>query len=717
MDLNALISFTGAALCLVLAAATLWLKRRSFPWLFFALGMLLLAADSALGGLTLSSLSGESILAWQKLRLAVLALLPGTWLMFSLCYSRGNYREFLAKWRAILILAYAIPILALLGFDNDLIRGAAYHEADRDLFIGLGWSGKLLYFTLLLSSVFILLNFERTFRSAIGVMRWRIKYFVLGAALIFGVKLYSSSQVLLYSGIHGVLLQINSVVILGASLLMAYSFLRTRLADSEIYPSHQVLRHSFTAVAAGVYLVCLGLLANWVARFGGANGFPLKALLLMGGIIGLTVVVLSDRVQQKVKFFVSRNFRRPLHDYRRVWSAFTERTGSLIDSTSLGRAAVKSISETFQLLSVTIWLAPEHSSGLVFGASTALTEEKAEAMVMDKDDLQALLQTARSWTGPIDIDLPGSSGAGVPPAGLPKAIKLLKELNPDHFQKGGGRVCVPLVSGGDLVGLITVADRVNGLPFSVEDLDLLKCIGDQVAGSLRNIQLSQKLMQNKEMEAFQAMSAFFVHDLKNTTSTLSLMLQNLSAHFGDPAFRDDCLQSLSRGVGHLNDLIKRLTLLRHELELNKTETDLNALVSAAISDLDGLKGSSLTKNFQPLPRLLADPAQLQKVLVNLLLNASEAVNGAGEITVRTAQENGLVLLSVTDNGCGMSPEFMRRSLFRPFHTTKKSGLGIGMFHSKAIIEAHQGRIEVESKLGQGTTFRILLPASGLKVES
>jgi len=271
---------------------------------------------------------------------------------------------------------------------------------------------------------------------------------------------------------------------------------------------------------------------------------------------------------------------------------------------------------------------------------------------------------------------------------------------------------VPLVSGGALVGLVTVADRVNGLAFSVEDLDLLKCIGDQVAGGLRNIQLSQKLMQNKEMEAFQAMSAFFIHDLKNTTSTLSLMLQNLSAHFGDPSFREDCLRSLSRGVGHLNDLIKRLTLLRHELELKKTETDLNALVSNTINDLDGLKGSSLIKDLQPMPRLLADPAQLQKVLVNLLLNAKEAVNGAGEIRVCTAQEKGMALISVADNGCGMTPEFMRRSLFRPFQTTKKTGLGIGMFHSKAIIEAHQGRIEVESTVGEGTTFRVLLPASG-----
>jgi len=183
-------------------------------------------------------------------------------------------------------------------------------------------------------------------------------------------------------------------------------------------------------------------------------------------------------------------------------------------------------------------------------------------------------------------------------------------------------------------------------------------------------------------------------------------------HFGDPEFREDCLRSLTRSVTHINDLIKRLALLRHELELKKTETDLNNVLSASLQDLDGLRGLALTQDCQSIPRILADPEQLQKVLTNLLLNAKEAVNGSGEIRVRTAQENGWVLLSVADNGCGMSREFMHRSLFRPFQTTKKSGLGIGMFHSKAIIDAHQGRIEVESQLGEGTTFRVLLPAKG-----
>ena len=97
------------------------------------------------------------------------------------------------------------------------------------------------------------------------------------------------------------------------------------------------------------------------------------------------------------------------------------------------------------------------------------------------------------------------------------------------------------------------------------------------------------------------------------------------------------------------------------------------------------------------------------MVTNLVMNARDAVNNRGEIRVETDQRNGWVVLVIADNGCGMSPEFVSRSLFRPFQTTKKKGLGIGLFHIKMIVNAHRGRIEVESQTGKGTTFRVLLP--------
>jgi len=327
-----------------------------------------------------------------------------------------------------------------------------------------------------------------------------------------------------------------------------------------------------------------------------------------------------------------------------------------------------------------------------------LSESNASDLAHSLGNIHEMIQAMRAHPHPVDIDLARE-----------KWVETLKQCNPEYFNKGGGRVCVPLVSGGEVIGLITLGDRVSGASFSMEDLDLLKCIGDQVAASLRNIKLSQRLVQAKEMEAFQTMSAFFVHDLKNTASTLSLMLQNMSRHFQDPAFQEDAVRGLSKSVTHLNNLIHELTLLRQGLEIKSLDSDLNQVVTAALAGLDGTADSPFVKNLSPLPRILLDPAQIQKVVTNLVINAKEAAAPHGEIRVETARRNGWVVLSVADNGCGMSPEFIRRSLFRPFQSTKKKGLGIGMFHSKMIVDAHRGRIEVESEKGKGTTFRVWLP--------
>ena len=690
------ISYLNTALAVLLALAALVFHRGKLAWALFAFGMLVVAAESALAAALRDSASVGEMLIWQKFKNMAAALsLPG-WLMFSICYSRGNYRESLHRWKWVIALFSAIPILAAFGFSDQLAvvqdQPAAFRKA-----IVLGTTGRIVYLFRLMGSVLILMNLERTFRSAIGIMRWRIKYVVFGAGLLFGASVYTSSQTLLYSAIHNVSLEIDALALLVAALLFSYSFLRTRFAESEIYPSQQVLQQSVTVVLAGAYLVLIGGLAKIVAYLGGDPSFPLKALLIMLAVICFSVLVLSAKVQQKIKFFVSRHFARPVYDHRKVWAACTERLSLVPDPADLSRAVVTLISDTFEILSVTVWLTDENRRSLTLGASSSLTAEQAADLLARARSVEGLLQLLRGVSAPVDLD----TGSG-------KLVEALRELDPDHFSNGGHRICLPLVAGSEHIGLITLADRVNGRPLGTEDLDLLTCIANQVASAFRNLEMSRTLIQNKEMQAFQAMSAFFVHDLRNSASTLSLMLQNLGKHFGNPDFREDCLRSLSKSVAHVNDLIQRLTLLRHELDLKKGETDLNGLVSSSLMDF-APNGLTIVKELNLAARIPADPDQLRKVITNLLLNAHDATGGNGEIHIRTSQQDKWAVLSVSDSGCGMSPEFLKESLFRPFQTTKKNGMGIGMFHSKTIVEAHRGHIEVESQPGHGTTFRVLLP--------
>src|SRR4030095_1616134 len=123
-------------------------------------------------------------------------------------------------------------------------------------------------------------------------------------------------------------------------------------------------------------------------------------------------------------------------------------------------------------------------------------------------------------------------------------------------------------------------------------------------------------------------------------------------------------------------------------------SDLGALLESSLTVVGSTPGVNIRKELSPIPPVSLDVEQMQKVLINLLLNAREALGAAGEVVVALDRDDGWARVAVTDSGCGMTPEFVRRSLFRPFQTTKKNGLGIGMFQSKMIVEAHQGRIEV-----------------------
>jgi signal transduction histidine kinase len=137
--------------------------------------------------------------------------------------------------------------------------------------------------------------------------------------------------------------------------------------------------------------------------------------------------------------------------------------------------------------------------------------------------------------------------------------------------------------------------------------------------------------------------------------------------------------------------------------------DLNELVDRALEDFQSCYKVAIERNLQPVPLAAIDSEQLQSVINNLLLNANEATGGQGMIQVATSSMDHQIIVAVTDNGSGMSRQFIDKMLFRPFSSTKKRGMGIGLFHCKMIVEAHKGRIEVDSEEGKGTTFRVILP--------
>jgi len=684
-----LLYYAAAAVSAALAVLVLWRDRGAFANRIFAPGMLLLAGRELAEGLAADSVAPTEVLDWQILSLTIGSLIPGLWLSFSLTYARANQREFLNKWRWTLVATFVLPVLLVSVFRSSLLREPQLTE-DSHWVLALGWAGYVLYVLFLLSSVLILLNLENTLRASTGTMRWHIKFLLLGVGAIFAVEIYMSSQALLFASVNSALVPVSSVTLLVASALSLVSFWRSRLVHVEVYLSQTFVYNSLTVLIVGIYLLVVGFLAQAVAERGGSQSLPLAALLVFVALLALVTALLSDGVRQSFRRFVTRHLKRPHYDYRNVWSRFTDRTRAGLDIQELCAAMARLVSETLGTPSVSIWLLNETRDGLVLGGSTALSQPKGASVVAPEGRSGRLIDAMKDQSLPVD----------------------LKERLDNRFRDAAQmRYCVNLVAGQELVGFLTLDEKVGGKELSTEDFTLLKTIADQAASTLLNVRLSERLLHAKELEAFQTLSAFFIHDLKNLASRLSLSLQNLPNHYDNPEFRSDLLKTISQSVEKINSMCGRLSPLSRELELHPEETDLNDLVAQTLETLNGETRAHLEQDLNPVPRLRLDSEQIQKVLVNLVLNANEATGGNGSIRITTRKRNDWTEITVSDDGPGMSREFVERFLFKPFHTTKKQGLGIGLFHSKKIVDAHEGRIEVETQEGEGCTFRVLFPNS------
>jgi putative PEP-CTERM system histidine kinase len=699
MKISFIISFVVLLFCIGLTVLVLARDRRSFVHWTFAIGMIALGLEAGFLGLSFQSSSEFQMLYWQRLRIGATSFLPGIWLVFSLSYGREeSYKELLGKQKWIVAGIFILPIILSTFFRKSFFKGEPLLDQYESWLLLLGWSGYVFFIVFLLGSVLILMNLEKTFRASTGAIRWQIKFMLLGLGSLFAVRIYTSSQTLLYSTLNPLLDTFNAGVIVVANLLILFSLLRSRQFNVNIYLSQTFLYNSFIVLIVGIYLISIGILAKAIQYFNSSQGLFFKSLLIFLLLLGLTILILSEEVRHRLREFISRHFGQPQYDYRREWREFTKRTTSLVDVHQLSAAVVKMVAETFGVSSVSIWFFNELEGNFALIGSTVFSRLGARRLKVPVENRQEIISEIRSQSIPIDFS---RSEIGW--------VDEFKKANPEYFEEDRIICCIPLAINENFIGLLTLNRRMTGKPFSQEDFDFIKTLADQAAGSLFNLKLYEHFRQAKEMEAFQTMSTFVVHDLKNLASTLSLTMQNLPTHFDNPEFRDDALQIIKQSVAKVNSMCSHLSMLSKKIELKKVETDLNKLIAASLYCLNGCTKGSLIQDLQSVPRLVIDPEQVQKVLTNLILNANEAVGNGGEIRLTTDHKDGWAILSVCDNGCGISKEFIEQSLFRPFKTTKRQGMGIGLFQSKTIVEAHQGRIEVESEEGKGSTFRVFLP--------
>jgi putative PEP-CTERM system histidine kinase len=724
MHINTWISLVAATVTAGIAVLALWRDPRSFVHRIFAAGMVLFALETGLGGLAYLGQSADEFLYWRRFQFLLASFAPALWLLFSVSFARANYPEQISRWKWVLIPSLVLPIALVILFGNAFFTGPPVQTQASALFLRIGGSGYLWHLLWVILSVMILMNLERTFRHATGHMRWQTKFMFLGVSGIFGTLLFTHSQTMLFKGVDTGLDILNLGALLVGDLLILGSLFRGKPLNVSVQLSHAFLYNSFTVLVVGVYFISVGLLAWLSVQFEWIRNIHIAIFLIFLAMIGMAVILLSDRLRMKRKRFISRHFKRPQYDYQKIWEGFTTRTTSVTQTRDLCNIIVRMVSETLEILSVSIWLVDEKQERLSFGGSTVFTDKQAEELKLFGQGGTELIRTISDQTMPIDLE--GREDDWV--------TDLKRTYGIEETKESRIRYCVPLNAAGQLIGIMTLSEKVFYEPLSFEESELVKTIADQAAAGLLNLRLSERLRQARELEAFQSMSAFFIHDLKNLASKLSLVTQNLPVYMDNPEFRADALRTISQSVTKINTMSSRLSLLSQKLELAFSRTDLNEFVAVTVSDVKGYVKAPISLDPGAVPPLSIDREQIHKVLENLLMNASDALgpngqgrqNGGtgagqlplnasgipgevGQITVATRCRENWVEISVRDNGYGMSREFIEKSIFRPFQTTKKQGMGIGLYHCKTIVEAHGGRIEVESEEGRGTTFRVLLP--------
>lgn len=635
----------------------------------------------------LLSLTAADPFFWKRCALVTESLIPPVWLLCTLKYARqAGPWKLGATMRAMLALAF-LPVL--LPFIKPL--GTFFYSPDfpAERLLFLNNVGYFYYLAIMAWLVFALVNLEKTFANASPSAQFTIKLEMIGLGTILAVQIFYFSQSLLYRTLNMNYLSVRSLMYLVASGMIAYSMIWRR-GRVRIQVSRQAAFRSVVLIAVGLYLLLIGLLGEGMQYFG--ISFPrtitVSFIFLMG--IAMLTLIMSGRVRREVKVALHKNFYQHKHDYRTQWLSFTKQLSTSKTSGELLELILAAYCDIFGIDGAALFLY-EESCG-EYGVTANYRMEFISGNIARENSLVNFMET-NDWVVCIKDENP----------------EIMPE-NRNFFKDNEISFIVPLFDGKHLEGFIALGRIVKAdETYIYEDYDLMKTIARQASLAILHQRLSEKLSHTREIEAIGNVATFVAHDLKNQVTNLSLMVENAAKHIQKPEFQQDMLESLGNTVGRMQKLIARLKNLGEKELHNLQLINLMELVETTSASIAGARIIvSGTAVMVPV-----EEEQIKNVVMNLLVNGIEASAPGDQIVIEVGADPA-PFIRVTDWGCGMTSAYIRNELFKPFRTSKSSGLGIGLYQCRKIVEAHDGRIEVASVAGRGTVFTVWL--SGLKAD-
>ncbi len=540
----------------------------------------------------------------------------------------------------------------------------------------------------LLLAVLGMLLVEQWYRNTPPLKRWGIKFACLGVGGLFAYDFYLYSDALLFRTINDDIWAARGIVDALCAPLLAISAARNPAWALGLSVSRQMLYRSAALLGSAIYLLAMAASAYYLRYFGGTWGALMQMAYLGGAALLLAGVLFSGSLRAKLKVYINKNFYNAIFDYREEWLRFTRALSE--DGPALGERTIQALAQLVESRAGALWILREGQ----FAPAASWNWPPPAWSAPASGPLCQFLE-ARLWV----IDVPDCKqhprqygGLALPPALL---------ALPDVW------LLVPLMLHGQLFAFVALARPRTPIGLNWEIRDVLKIAGSQAASYLAHRESLDSLMVSRQFESFNRMSTFIVHDLKNLVFQLSLLLSNAEKHRANPAFQEDMLGTLDHSVQKMKTLLQKLALGE-------------ALDTPAPLRLDGLLRQAVAAkaSLAPAPRLeivdaeltvLAHRARLERVLGHLIQNAIEATASDGSVAVRLLRERQSAVVELDDTGQGMSEQFIRERLFKPFDSTKTAGMGIGVFESREYIREVGGSLEVRSAPQVGTTFRVILP--------
>ncbi len=288
-------------------------------------------------------------------------------------------------------------------------------------------------------------------------------------------------------------------------------------------------------------------------------------------------------------------------------------------------------------------------------------------------------------------------------------------FNPDIDKKSGYKttnmLCMPMKNReGKIIGVFQLLNKKNE-PFNKSDEDFITALSTHASIAIENSKLAQAMVNNERLSAVGRMANTIIHDIKNPMSTLRLYAQAIKqkANNDSAKLADEIIRQVDRFVTMTQEI---LDFSRGVSSTNIEEVDLNEIMESVLTFLEKdltKKNITLTKNLKHNGTVKIDQEKMIRVFYNIASNAADAMSGGGNLSVETNKSKNYITISFTDTGSGM-PEEIKKKIFEPFITYgKKHGTGLGMAIVKKIMDDHNGKIEIESELGKGTTITLYLP--------